>query len=277
MKIKNYQREKICELFSPSSGYVLDFSNKTFAEFFEDHFETNIYAEVFSEKGTSKLNRLLCFIEVCPSHVVVELLNLLWKRRNKERDSEIEQAVMQSSLESFSITPEYVEILLDNAAVEDKPFQELIDEIGTAPVQMVQPHFSKLTKEWTLDTVEREFQRAFDSVEKDPEASVTAACSMLEGVCKSIIATREIERPKRMDIKSLYLSVREPLGLAPDKSISQSEIEGDVRAILSALSNLAQGIGSLRTHAGTAHGRERGVFGDSILGLLGHQFLLRRL
>jgi hypothetical protein len=45
VKLKHYQRDQIKEWFCPEPGYVLDFSNKTFAEFFEDHFEINIYGE----------------------------------------------------------------------------------------------------------------------------------------------------------------------------------------------------------------------------------------
>jgi hypothetical protein len=36
------------------------------------------------------------------------------------------------------------------------------------------------------------------------------------------------------------------------------EIAGDVRAILGGLNSVVNGVGSLRTHAGDAHGRERG-------------------
>jgi hypothetical protein len=81
---------------------------------------------------------------------------------------------------------------------------------------------------------------------------------MLESVCKSIIAARQITPPKSLDIQSLYKAVREPLGLSPNKNVVDSEIEADVRTILSGLSNSIQGIGALRTHSGTAHGRERG-------------------
>jgi Abortive infection C-terminus len=36
------------------------------------------------------------------------------------------------------------------------------------------------------------------------------------------------------------------------------EIAGDVRTILGGLNSVVNGVGSLRTHAGDAHGRERG-------------------
>ncbi|WP_136635782.1 abortive infection family protein [Pseudooceanicola onchidii] len=81
---------------------------------------------------------------------------------------------------------------------------------------------------------------------------------MLESVCRSIISARNIPPPKTLDIKTLYKAVREPLGLSPDKDLPGSEIESDIRSVLSGLSNVVSGIGALRTHSGTAHGRERG-------------------
>lgn len=237
---------------------MLDFSNKTFAEFFEDHFEINIYADAFSEKGTSKYNRLLSFIELSPPHLVVELLNLLWSRKNHERNAEIEDATYKASSDPWAVSPEYVEAVMSAAGAEDAPFRKTLDELASQPTHTILPHLSRVSAAWTLDTLEREFQRAFENLDHDPEASVTAACSMLESVCKSIIAARQITPPKSLDIQNRYKAIREPLGLSPNKNVVDSEIEADVRTILSGLSNSIQGIGALRTHSGTAHGRERG-------------------
>lgn len=258
VKLKHYQRDQIKDWFCPEPGYVLDFSNKTFAEFFEDHFELNIYADAFSEKGTSKFNRLMSFIELSPPQIVVELLNLLWTRKNIDRDSQIEDANYQVSRDPWTTSPEYVEAIMSSAAAEDAPLKKVLDELASQPAHTILPHLSQVSAAWTLDTLEREFQRAFENLDRDPEAAVTAACSMLESVCKSIIAARQITVPKSLDIQSLYKAVREPLGLSPNKDVIDSEIEADVRTILSGLSNSIQGIGALRTHSGTAHGRERG-------------------
>lgn len=257
-RLKHYQRDLIREWFCPSPGYVLDFSNKTFEEFFQDHFDLNIYSEAFSEKGTSKFNRLLSFIEVSPPHVVIELLQILWSRRNQDRNSELEAAMRLSKSSEFHVSSERVETIARAIDAEDLPFKKLISDLAAHPSHTALPHLERISAEWTLDTVEREFQRAFDNLERDPEAAITAACSMLESLCRSILISRGLEAPRSLDIKSLYKEVREPLGLSPSKNIPDSEIENDVRAILSAISNAVQGIGALRTHAGTAHGRERG-------------------
>lgn len=257
-KLKHYQRDQIREWFCPEPGYVLDFTSETFKEFFEDHFETNIYADAFSERGTSKYNRLQAFIELSPPHIVIELLRLLWDRRNQDRDDQIEVSNQRLASDAWEVSVELIEAMVENAAVEDIPFNQLIGSLAALPSHTAAPHLQRVSAEWTLDTVEREFTRAFENIEKDPEAAVTGACSMLESLLKSVISARKITMPKSMDIQGLYKVVREPLGLSPSISVKETEIEADVRTILSALGNAVQGIGALRTHSGTAHGRERG-------------------
>ncbi|WP_139204534.1 abortive infection family protein [Pacificibacter marinus] len=187
------------------------------------------------------------------------MLQLLWSKRNSERNSELEEAQRQIDSDVWNISLEYVSALYDQASIEDLPFEKLVGEIATQPSHTAAPHLMKISSEWTLDTVEREFSRAFDNLETDPEAAVTAACSMLESVFRSIINARpEIDMPRSMEIKVLYKAIRDPLGLSPSKDVQESEIQADVRTILSALSNAIQGIGALRSHSGTAHGRERG-------------------
>lgn len=110
-----------------------------------------------------------------------------------------------------------------------------------------------------FDTVKADLDRALDSIEADPEDAVTSACSILESVCRSILVELEIPFPSKKDISSLYKALRAPLGLSPEhKSNVRDEIADDVLQILAGISTTISGIGSLRTHAGDAHGRERG-------------------
>jgi hypothetical protein len=109
-----------------------------------------------------------------------------------------------------------------------------------------------------FDTVQRDLDRALASAETDPEDAVTAACSVIESLCRSVLAELGLPLPVQLDIQGLYKAVREPLGLAPGKEDMDPEIANDVRAILGGLNSTVQGIGALRTHAGDAHGRARG-------------------
>lgn len=109
-----------------------------------------------------------------------------------------------------------------------------------------------------FDTVQLDISRALGSAKDDPEDAVTAACSLLESVCRSILLELELPLPPKKDIDALIRAVQEPLGLSPGRMDLPGEIEADIRHVLGGLTSVAKGIGALRTHGGDAHGRERG-------------------
>lgn len=109
-----------------------------------------------------------------------------------------------------------------------------------------------------FDTVQRDLERALASSETDAEDAVTAACSTIESVCRSILVELGLPLPAKKDIEGLMRAVQEPLALSPARTDLPTEIAADVRQVLGGLTTTAKGIGALRTHAGDAHGRERG-------------------
>lgn len=62
-------------------GYVLDFSDRTMAEFFDDEFGIDIEDKKYSVYGTSKRNRLSTFIKIEEPYTVAKVLRALWDRR----------------------------------------------------------------------------------------------------------------------------------------------------------------------------------------------------
>jgi hypothetical protein len=56
--LKHSDIRTIDNAFQSSPGYVLDFSNKTFREYFDDKFGIDIDDRKFSANGSSKMNRL---------------------------------------------------------------------------------------------------------------------------------------------------------------------------------------------------------------------------
>ena len=110
-----------------------------------------------------------------------------------------------------------------------------------------------------FDSVQVELERALSAAKTDPEIAVTAACSLIESVCRSILDELDQPLPAKEDISSLYRAIRDPLGLEPTKEGLPPEIVNDVRNALSGLITSVQSIGALRTHAGSAHGKGKGV------------------
>jgi len=98
--------------------------------------------------------------------------------------------------------------------------------------------------------IDSEFERALNSVETDPPSGITAASSLIEAICKTYIGEHNLQLPQKQNIRDLWRVVRDDLGFNP-ASIS----DDDLKRILSGLSSIIDGVGSLRTHAGSAHGR----------------------
>jgi len=103
-----------------------------------------------------------------------------------------------------------------------------------------------------LTSVEAEFQRAMGNVEKDPASGITAACSMIESLCKVYIEDEGLPLPAKKDIMGLWKVVKSNLGLDPKKLEDE-----DIIKILASLASVVDGIGALRTHTSSAHGRGR--------------------
>jgi hypothetical protein len=59
-----------------------------------------------------------------------------------------------------------------------------------------------------FDTVTRDLDRALASAKEDPEDAVTAACSTVESVCRSILIELNEPLPDKKDIKGLFDAVR---------------------------------------------------------------------
>jgi hypothetical protein len=101
----------------------------------------------------------------------------------------------------------------------------------------------------SIQEVETEFDRAYKSIEADPPAALTAACAILEAVCKYYIDTEKLTMPNKVTIGPLWSEVSKGLGLSPAQLA-----DDDLKQILSGLFSIASGVGALRTHGGSAHG-----------------------
>lgn len=72
--LKAIEKKVFEDLFGMASGYLLDFSNNTFAEFFRETANIDIYAQKYDFNGDSKAKRLRAFWEAEPDAVVGRVL-----------------------------------------------------------------------------------------------------------------------------------------------------------------------------------------------------------
>lgn len=80
--LKRSEKRTIDIALSMEGGYVLDFSNRTIDEHFEDEFGIDFYAELFSINGSSKANRLRTILGSLEGVIAASVLRKLWDRRS---------------------------------------------------------------------------------------------------------------------------------------------------------------------------------------------------
>ncbi|MCB1676957.1 MAG: abortive infection family protein [Halioglobus sp.] len=84
--IPRLERESLERALGMESGYVLNFSDRTFDDFFFEtvNIDPSANSTLFNGRGTSKAKRLRSFIERAPSGMVAKVLRELWEYRDAE-------------------------------------------------------------------------------------------------------------------------------------------------------------------------------------------------
>jgi hypothetical protein len=112
-----------------------------------------------------------------------------------------------------------------------------------------------IIKKHDVVSINSEFERALQNVESNPPEAVSAACNILESICKVYISDEGLEMPKKLALQPLWSVVRKDLGFDPKKIEDR-----DLKEILSGMFATVNGIGALRSHASSAHGKGRKLY-----------------
>lgn len=81
VSLKRSEMRVFDDAFDMHGGYVLNFSDRTMAEFFEDEFGIDIYDGKYSFNGSSKAKHLRAFIAVEDEYTVARVARALWEYR----------------------------------------------------------------------------------------------------------------------------------------------------------------------------------------------------
>jgi hypothetical protein len=125
--------------FPRGFGYVLDFSDRTMEEFFEDEFGVPIFDEDFRGNGNSKRNCLKAFLSMAPAALALKVLRTLWERREgmlaSSRNPQ-ESIEASANTEPFRLVIERLEQESDapasdgiDAYTSDRTLEELVADI----------------------------------------------------------------------------------------------------------------------------------------------------
>jgi hypothetical protein len=73
------------DVFDMGGGYVLNFSDRTFAQFFAEELNIDIDDPIYARNGRSKGKRLRCFLQTVDKLTVARTLKALWEYREALR------------------------------------------------------------------------------------------------------------------------------------------------------------------------------------------------
>jgi hypothetical protein len=84
-QLRPVELKLVDELFGMSSGYVLDFNNRTFADFFRREVGIDIYDNAYAINGGSKGKHLRAFLTIAQPRAIARALGALWEYREADR------------------------------------------------------------------------------------------------------------------------------------------------------------------------------------------------
>lgn len=100
--------------------------------------------------------------------------------------------------------------------------------------------------------VEAVWERALERLSGDAEGAITSARTLLETVCKLVLDDLKVEYSESDNLPKLYGTVAKELKLAPAQ-----HSEEVFKQILGGCHSVVQGLGTLRSRIGDAHGGGR--------------------
>ena len=216
------------EFLGMGSGYVLDFSDRTFAEFFEENVDVDIHSERYLIHGTSKAKKLRAFWETESDYLVGRLLN----------------AFIDHAAES------------SRGITEDD--KKLADRCRGIAARLLAggPSLTDLkqqAKVFDANHLAEQIRRLEDSVEKDPSLAIGTAKELIETCCKTILAERGKETAGTPDIPTLTKATLKELNLVPEGVPNAVRGADVIKRLLSNLSTVGNGLAELRGLYGTGH------------------------
>lgn len=114
---------------------------------------------------------------------------------------------------------------------------------------------NELIRNRDMPSIQREFDRAMETVDLKPREALSAASNILESLFKFYIEDNNLQMPDKQDLQPVFKVVRADLGLDPSSVGDQ-----DLQRIITGLFGIVDGIGALRTHAGSAHSEGRKTY-----------------
>lgn len=220
------------------SGYVLNFSDRTFGDFVHEAVEVEIHDDKYTIHGSSKATKLRAFWDIESDYLVGRLLNALI---------------------------EYAKDTAHETTDEDKRNADLCRTISSRLLAGGPSLDDLKQKAKSLDAnhLAEQIRRMEDSVETDPSLAIGTAKELIETCCKTILAERGKEISGTPDIPMLTKATLKELNLVPEGIPNAARGADVIKRLLSNLSTVGHGLAELRGLYGTGHGQHGSASGLS--------------
>lgn len=218
------------------SGYVLNFSDRTFAEFVHEAVDVEIHDDKYAIHGSSKAKKLRAFWDIESDYLVGRLLNALI---------------------------DYAEETAHETTEEDKKKADLCRAIASR-LLAGGPSLDDLKQKaqaLNANHLAEQIRRMKDSVETDPSLAIGTAKELIETCCKTILAERGQEISGTPDIPTLTKATLKELNLVPEGIPNSARGADVIKRILSNLSTVGHGLAELRGLYGAGHGQHGSTTG----------------
>lgn len=237
MSSLNMRDKRILEEFlGMGSGYVLNFSDRTFGAFVHEAVGVEIHSDQYTIHGSSKAKKLRAFWDIESDYLVGRLLNAL---------------------------VDYAEETAHETTEADKKQADRCREIACR-LLAAGPSLGDLKqKAKSLDAnhLAEQIRRMEDSVETDPSLAIGTAKELIETCCKTILSERGREISGTPDIPTLTKATLKELNLVPEGVPNAARGAEVIKRLLSNLSTVGHGLAELRGLYGTGHGQHGSTSG----------------
>ena len=233
MSTLDYQeKRKLEKLLGMSSGYVLNYSDRTFGNLVGDLTGFDIHSEKYLSKGTSKANKFRTFWEV-------------------ESDASVGQVLQQLILE-----------------VKESKNSQLFEDCQGIVNRLLAggPHLAPLAEiavRFDARHLKQEISRMTASVESDPDLAIGTAKELIETCCKTILQERGVSIAGNPEFSELTKATFSQLRLTRDDVSDATQGADSIRRVLSNLGSISNEVNRLRNLYGTGHGKEADASGLS--------------
>lgn len=214
-----FHKQTLENILGMSGGYVLDFSNRTFYEFFADALDIKQYDFLF-DASCSKAKRLREFWSLADNQDVIIFLNAICKHKLKE----------QTKINSI---------------------KNITDELTQKNIKIVKKEkIDKLSHQFINEQIEKAESKLNNS---DYDGAITNARSLVEAIQEEIILQSGETIPEYDgNLQKLYKETKRILNLTPDNK----DLSDTLKQVLTGLNTTLVGISGLSNKMADRHSRQ---------------------